>query len=105
MTDTPALHATQWFSTDRPLTLSDFRGKVVAVEAFLHGYRIRFPVAVDAPGDGALPRTMTAWGLQGTPTLVLFDRAGRMRARRFGQISGLALGARIMQLVLEAPAP
>jgi hypothetical protein len=155
MTDTPEVHASQWFNTDWPLTLNDFRGRVVAVEAFqmlcpgcvshglpqamriaagfdptevaviglhtvfehhaamppvalgafLHEYRIRFPVAVDAPGTGALPRTMAAWGLQGTPTLVLFDRAGRMRARHFGQVSDLALGAQIMQLVLEAPAP
>lgn len=71
----------------------------VALEAFLHEYRIRFPVAVDAPGDGPSPRTMAAWGLQGTPTLVLFDRSGTIRARHFGQVSDLALGAQIMQLV------
>lgn len=75
----------------------------VALKAFLHEYRIRFPVAVDAPGEGAMPRTMEAWGLQGTPTLVLIDRQGRMRARHFGQVSDLALGAQIMALVLEAP--
>lgn len=67
--------------------------------AFLHEWHIRFPVAIDAPGPGALPRTMEAWGLQGTPTLVLFDRAGRMRARHFGQVGDLALGAEIMALV------
>lgn len=75
----------------------------VALRAFLNEYRIRFPVAVDAPGEGPLPRTMEAWGLQGTPTLVLIDRQGRMRARHFGQVSDLALGAQIMALVLEAP--
>ena len=74
----------------------------VALRAFLHEYRIRFPVAVDSPGDGPLPRTMEAWGLQGTPTLVLFDARGRMRARHFGTVSDLALGAEIMALVLEA---
>lgn len=71
--------------------------------AFLHEWRIRVPVAVDAPGEGTLPRTMAAWGLQGTPTLVLIDRRGRMRARHFGQVSDLALGAQIMALVLEVP--
>ena len=74
----------------------------VSLRAFLHEYRIRFPVAVDAPGDGPLPRTMEAWGLEGTPTLVLFDAEGRMRARHFGTVSDLALGAEIMALVLGA---
>ena len=46
----------------------------VSLRAFLHEFRIRFPVAVDAPGSGPIPRTMAAWGLEGTPTLVLFDR-------------------------------
>ena len=73
----------------------------VALRAFLHEYRIRFPVAVDAPGRGTMPRTMEEWGLEGTPTLVLFDRQGRMRARHLGQVSDMAVGAEIMQLVLE----
>ncbi|GAB4390195.1 thioredoxin domain-containing protein [Albidovulum sp.] len=72
-----------------------------ALAAFLHEWRIRFPVAIDAPGNGPLPRTMEAWQLQGTPTLVLIDREGRMRARHFGQVSDLALGAEIMALVGE----
>lgn len=69
--------------------------------AFLHEWRICFPVAIDSPGDGPLPRTMAAWGLQGTPTLVLVDRTGRMRAQHFGQVGDLALGAEIMALVTE----
>ena len=74
----------------------------VALRAFLHEYRIRFPVAVDLPGDpGPLPRTMAEWQLEGTPTLVLFDRQGQMRARHFGQVSDLALGALIMALTVE----
>lgn len=73
----------------------------LALKAFLHEYRIRFPVAVDAPGEHALPRTMRAWGLEGTPTLVLFDRQGRMRARHLGAVADLALGAEIMALILE----
>lgn len=73
-----------------------------ALRAFLHEYRIRFPVAVDQPGaPGPLPRTMAEWQLEGTPTLVLFDRHGQMRARHFGQVSDLALGAQIMALMLE----
>jgi hypothetical protein len=75
----------------------------VALRAFLHEYRIRFPVAVDLPGaPGPLPRTMAEWQLEGTPTLVLFDRQGQMRARHFGQVADLALGAQIMALTVEA---
>ena len=151
MYETLAFHASEWLNTDRPLSLDDFRGRVLAIEvfqmlcpgcvmhglpqaqriaagfdtadvaviglhsvfehhaansreglaAFLHEWRIRFPVAIDARGKGPLPLTMEAWGLQGTPSLVLFDRQGRMRARHFGQVADLALGAEIMALVLE----
>lgn len=151
MIEDPPFHVARWLNSDGPLSLADFRGRVLAVEvfqmlcpgcvmhglpqagriaatfdpaeiaviglhavfehhaansaealaAFLHEWRIRFPVAIDAPGTGALPRTMEAWGLQGTPSLVLFDRAGRMRARHFGQIGDLALGAELMALVME----
>ena len=73
----------------------------VALKAFLHEYRIRFPVAVDAPGSTAMPRTMAAWQLEGTPTLLLFDREGEMRARHFGQVSDMAIGAQIMSLLSE----
>lgn len=69
--------------------------------AFLHEWRIRFPVAMDAAGKGPLPQTMEAWQLQGTPSLVLFDREGRMRGRHFGPLADLTLGAEIMALVLE----
>lgn len=69
--------------------------------AFLHEWRIRFPVGIDAAGEGPLPQTMQAWGLEGTPTLVLFDAEGQMRARHFGQVADLALGAEIMALVQE----
>lgn len=62
----------------------------------------RFPVAVDAPSaDTTAPRTMTAFNLQGTPSLVLVDRLGRMRMRRFGPVSDMMLGAEIMALLLE----
>jgi len=74
----------------------------VALRAFLHEYRIPFPVAVDAPGDnGPLPRTMTAFGLQGTPTLLLFDRAGGLRAHHFGQVQDMVIGAEIAALIGE----
>lgn len=72
-----------------------------ALEAFLHEYRIGFPVGVDEPGEGPIPRTMQAYAMQGTPTLVLIDARGMLRARYFGQIPDLALGAKIAGLVHE----
>lgn len=75
----------------------------ISLEAFLHENRIVFPVAVDAPdAAGRLPRTMAAYAMQGTPTLVLIDRRGNRRAQYFGAIPDLRLGAEIMALVAEA---
>jgi thiol-disulfide isomerase/thioredoxin len=147
----PEIEAAEWLNTEKPLSLTELRGRVVAVEAFqmlcpgcvshglpqaqriaqtfrpddvaviglhcvfehheamtpvalrafLHEYRIRFPVAVDAPGKSAMPRTMASWQLEGTPTLLLFDRQGRLRARHFGQVPDMAIGAEVMALVGE----
>ena len=75
----------------------------VALEAFLHEYRIPFPVGVDRAGkDGRIPQTMAAYGMRGTPTLVLIDRNGRIRHQHFGQVSDLVLGAQIAALLAEA---
>lgn len=75
----------------------------VALEAFLHEYRIGFPVGVDRPGDGdPIPRTMHAYAMQGTPTLCLIDAKGRLRQQHFGQVDDLVLGAQLASLMLEA---
>lgn len=74
-----------------------------ALAAFLHEYRVSFPVGVDEPGEGTpLPRTMEAYGLRGTPSLVLIDRHGRLRAHAFGQTDDLAVGAELAFLLAEA---
>jgi len=76
-----------------------------ALRVFLHEYRIPFPVGVDrADPGGPVPMTMQAYGLRGTPSVVVFDRDGRVRLNRFGQIDDLQLGAVIGQLLAEAPA-
>jgi peroxiredoxin len=76
-----------------------------ALEAFLHEYQIRFPVGVDRPSDrgASIPVTMQRYGMQGTPTLLLIDREGRLRRQTFGHIPDLQLGAEIMALMREAP--
>lgn len=77
-----------------------------ALEAFLHEYRIAFPVGVDEPDGDGLPHTMRAYAMQGTPTTLLIDRDGRLRRHAFGHLPDLQLGAEIMALVGEtATAP
>ena len=73
----------------------------VSLAAFLHEYRITFPVAVDAPGSGPLPKTMAAYNMRGTPSLILIDRSGNLRAHHFGDVSQLQLGAEIGTLLKE----
>lgn len=75
----------------------------VALAAFLHEYRIGFPVAVDRPGgEGPIPHTMAAYGMRGTPSLVLIDRAGNVRRHAFGAEDDLRVGAEIGWLMAEA---
>ena len=74
-----------------------------ALQAFIHEYRIEFPVGVDASGgNDPIPKTMRAYQLNGTPSLVLIDRAGRLRANVFGRPTDLRVGAGISALVSEA---
>ena len=76
----------------------------VSLRAFLHEYRVSFPVGVDTPGpdpQDPIPATMRAYGLQGTPSLLLIDRRGDLRLHAFGAAEDLALGAAIATLVAE----
>ena len=79
------------------------QGTKEALEAFLHEYRITFPVGMDAPSeDGNIPETMAAYRMQGTPTLLLIDRLGRIRKHKFGREDDLVLGAEIMALMRDS---
>lgn len=74
-----------------------------SLRAFLHEYRVRFPVGVDAPGaqGDPVPRTMRAYAMQGTPTAVLIDAQGRLRSQILGVHDDLRLGAEIAGLLAE----
>jgi peroxiredoxin len=77
----------------------------VALEAFLHEYRIPFPVAVDKPApDGPIPRTMAAYGMRGTPSTIIVDRDGRLARHSFGIEDDLALGLQLGTLLAVGPA-
>lgn len=75
-----------------------------SLRVFLHEFRVRFPVGVDAPGpDGdPMPRTMRAYAMQGTPTTILIDPRGRLRRQLFGAHDDLLIGAEIGSLLVEA---
>lgn len=73
----------------------------VALAAFVFEYRVSFPVGIDRPADAGIPETMRAYNLQGTPTLIVIDRQGRLRHQWFGAISDLAVGSEIAQLVQD----
>lgn len=75
-----------------------------ALKAFIHEYRLRFPIGVDRSSEtGPIPRTMQAYRLRGTPSLVVIDRAGRIRQSAFGHVDDLRLGALLGSLLAEDP--
>jgi peroxiredoxin len=74
----------------------------VSLKAFMHEFRVTFPVAVDRHLDGgSMPSTMARYEMRGTPTLILIDRTGCLRAHHFGQADDMAVGAQIARLVAE----
>lgn len=77
-----------------------------ALEAFIHEYRLPFPVAVDRAVPGSpVPATMQHYALRGTPSLLLFDREGKLRLNHFGSVDDMVLGGVIGRLLAEAPVP
>lgn len=73
----------------------------VSLRAFMHEFRLQFPVGIDSPSDKAIPKTMRKFQLQGTPSWLIFDRKGELKTQVFGKIEDLALGAEVARLVLE----
>jgi thiol-disulfide isomerase/thioredoxin len=74
---------------------------VMTVEA-AHEYRIRFPIAVDRPStSGTTPVTMERYRMQGTPTLIVIDKKGRVRLNHFGRLSDMQVGNFIGGLLTE----
>lgn len=78
-----------------------------ALEVFVHEYRLRFPIGIDkydGEPDGepkGVPLTMRAYQMQGTPTLILIDKSGRIRLHKFGHVSDLSVGFSIGALLSE----
>jgi peroxiredoxin len=75
---------------------------IEALKAFVHEYRIRFPIAVDSPSTSSpIPLTMGRYQMKGTPTLIVLDKQGRIRLNHFGRLSDMQVGSIIGGLLAE----
>jgi hypothetical protein len=73
------------------------------LKAFIHEYRLKFPIALDQPNPSSpIPHTMDRYKMRGTPSLVLIDRHGLVRKHAFGSVDDLRIGAEIGALVQES---
>ncbi len=48
-----------------------------------------------------IPATMRRYGMRGSPTLILIDRAGKLRLHEFGHLDDLRLVMMLGQLLAE----
>lgn len=73
-----------------------------ALEVFIHEYNLKFPIAIDKPSSGeAIPQTMKAYNMGGTPTTILIDKSGKIRASYLGQVREEQITAQIGYLLAE----
>ncbi len=72
-----------------------------SLRAFLHEFRIGFPVGIDEPSSHMIPKTMNLYQLRGTPTWLLIDRNGILQANIFGQIDDVSLSVEVTRLIFE----
>lgn len=76
----------------------------VSLRAFVHEYRLRFPIGIDAHDAYSQPITFSAYGMRGTPTTLLIDRDGRLRSHHFGAVEDMSLARAVTQLLNDEPA-
>ncbi|MFT7558942.1 MAG: peroxiredoxin [Flavobacteriales bacterium] len=76
--------------------------QVNALKAFIHEYRIPFPIGIDqASSAEAVPLSMKKFKLRGTPSLILIDKKGNIRLNYFGRIDDMHLGSMLAELLCE----
>ncbi len=74
----------------------------VSLKAFVHEIRLTFPIGVDIAGENTpIPVTMAAYGMRGTPTLIVIRRNGTVYHHGFGQQDDMAVGAMIAAVLGE----
>lgn len=77
-----------------------------ALEAFIHEYRLSFPVGVAAyEGNNPMPKTMVDWQMRGTPSTFVFSADGDLHLHQFGHVDDLPLGMFVGQLLAAVKAP
>ena len=75
-----------------------------SLKAFIHEYKIDFPVGIDMPSGHAydpIPKTMRRYNMSGTPSIILIDRNGRLRKHKMGHEHDLIMGAQLTALIKE----
>ncbi|MEZ4104374.1 MAG: redoxin domain-containing protein [Candidatus Paceibacterota bacterium] len=73
-----------------------------SLEAFLSEFRYTFPVAIDKHNDNSrLPESMKNFALNGTPSLIIIDKQGKLREILFGAVDDLVLGIKLGKLLSE----
>jgi len=73
-----------------------------SLRAFLHEFRVAFPVGIDRPSKGRdIPETMNLYQMRGTPTWIVIDKKGELKIHSFGKIDDIVLGAEVSRLALE----
>lgn len=72
-----------------------------ALEVFVAELGLPFPVAIDRHDGGPVPVTMRTYGLRGTPSTLVIDRAGRLRGSHLGTLEDLELGSLLGALRAE----
>lgn len=72
-----------------------------ALEAFIHEYKLSFPIGVDTASKSnfPIPLTMAAWQLRGTPSTLVFAPDGALCLHEFAHVDDLVLGTVIGQLI------
>lgn len=76
----------------------------VSLNAFLHEFDIRFPIAIDAISNqdsDPIPLTMRAYALRGTPSLIVIDQQGKIRINHLGKVSDMEITAVISKLLFN----
>jgi hypothetical protein len=78
--------------------------KEVSLKAFLHEFRVSFPVGIDkASNSDRIPLTMDHYKLQGTPSWLIFDQKGQLVVNAFGKVEDIQLSSILTQLALSVP--
>lgn len=76
-------------------------GTQEGLDEFIQAGGFTLPVGVDAAGESWKPRTMEAWDVEGTPTIILLDKRGQLRLKKLGPIDDARLREALDGLLAE----